>query len=78
MPVERTPDIRTIFWKTVLISTVYFIPVIRTYFPTPKGVLITDIHCIKLAYHKVYYGHNFRSFNKLYLTLFKQTITTTI
>ena len=42
---KNIPDIRTIFWKTILISTVYFIPVIRTYFPTPKGVLITGIHC---------------------------------
>ena len=44
--IQWMPDIRTIFWKTVLISTVYFIPVIRTYFPTPKGVLITGIHGI--------------------------------
>ena len=39
MPIIRTPDIRTIFWKTVLISTVYSIPVIRTYFLHPRVFL---------------------------------------
>ena len=37
------PIIRTILSKTVLISTV-----IRTYFLTLKGVLITGIHCFTL------------------------------
>ena len=39
MPGIRTPDIRT-FRKTVLVSTILFIPVTRTYFAIPKGVLI--------------------------------------
>ena len=56
MPVIRTPDnipdIRTIIWKTVLVSTVLFIPVIRTYIVTPKGVLIPGIHNIFYAGYK--------------------------
>ena len=46
MPVIRTPDIKhsrykNHHWKTVLVSTVLFMPVIRTYIATPKGVLIS-------------------------------------
>ena len=44
---KNIPDIRTLIWKTVLhvVSTVLFMSVIRTYIATPKGVLITVIHC---------------------------------
>ena len=38
---ENIPDIRTIFWKTVL----YVYTGYKNIFPTPKGVLISDIHC---------------------------------
>lgn len=40
---KNIPDIRTIFWETVLVSTVLCIPDIRTYMTIPKSVLITDI-----------------------------------
>ena len=43
---KNIPDIRTIIWKTVLVSTVYYMPVIRTLHAVPDDVLITGIHCI--------------------------------
>ena len=59
MPVIRTPDIRTFGCMNHLLesgSLIYCLfysgykntSAIRTYFPTPKAILITGIHCIRI------------------------------
>ena len=46
-PVIRTPDQEHSGYKkkTVLVSTVLIMPVIRTFYAVPDDVLITRIHC---------------------------------
>ena len=38
-PIELVPDIRTLYWKTVMYTPVYFTPVIRTYIASPRVFL---------------------------------------